>query len=143
MVRLRTGRRSVIGNGEASSPAAALESAVHAAVKQALDGDEGTADAYERVRSQCALPSPSARSATIAVCAVATQREGLLNRVAALLNPYEVTSFDYERSADGTRSRTLVGIVGSRAEVDRAAQKPRRVIGVADGVVRRADDLAT
>lgn len=142
VVRLRAGRRSVIGNGEGTTPSAALDSAANAAVRQALDDAEGPTDAYARVRSQCVMsPLASTRSATIEVTAAVTHREGLVNRIAALMNPYEVTSFEYERSADGTGSRTRVGIVGAPSDVDRAARKLRRVIGVVDVTINPAANL--
>lgn len=58
--------------------------------------------------------------------------DGLLGRIAVLLNNYEITSFSYVCEIDGPGADVLVTIRGTGASPVRLAARLRRVIGVTD-----------
>lgn len=76
-------------------------------------------------------PSPerwtAESSALIQVDAV--HHQGLVGRLAVLLNAHAVDEFHYDVSSDGS-ARLLVRVTGGTWQQDRVAARLRRVVGV-------------
>jgi hypothetical protein len=52
------------------------------------------------------------------------------SRIAAHINPFPVTDFAYHRSAVGDHARAALCLRGTPWQIERVAQKIRRVVGV-------------
>ena len=131
-IRVRFGDRRLIANGEAEDVASALDDAVRSAVKLICGYNQSLSlDLYHHLRAQCrGEGSNEGRDDPVSRLAVAAvHQDGLLGRIAVLLNAHEVTSFSYDAQADG-RARIAVDVQGGQWHVERVASKLRRVVGV-------------
>lgn len=86
-----------------------------------------TAVGVEAVRASMPVPVGSDHEC---VGVEAVHADGLMARIAALVNPFPVTAFTYRRSADGGKARAAICLEGTEWQVERVAHKIRRIIGV-------------
>lgn len=130
-VRLRMGDRRVLASGEAPDAESALDGALKSAL-EALSREQPVTEAprYERLRAQCGLPRRGGAGEGSQLVATAVHQDALLGRLAVSLNTHEIARFSYVVEPGGTRANVVVQVRGDRWDVERVANRLRRVIGV-------------
>ena len=136
-VRLRVGQRRVVASGEAADVEAALDDALKSAL-QVLSREQCFAEphGYERLRAQCGLSRRGDSSGEYQLRATAVHQDALLGRLAVLLNAHQIVRFSYVVEPGGSAAAVVVQVRGTRWDLERVANRLRRVVGVT-GVVEQ------
>ncbi len=145
VVRLRVGDMRRVFTGEASTVEEALDGALGTALVENADLGTGVPDEVRhRLRAECGLRSEAQiRPGHGRLVVSALDRGALLGRLTALMNTHDVTDFSYRLQPDSAHARVEVLVRGDQWQINRVAQKLRRVIGVMDVQVKTGADSAT
>lgn len=136
-VRLRMGDRRVVASGEARDAESALDGALKSAL-EVISREQPVAEppGYERLRAQCGLPRRAGCVEGSELVASAIHQDALLGRLAVSLNTHEIARFSYVVEPGGTHANVVVQVRGERWDVERVANRLRRVVGVTSVVER-------
>lgn len=122
IVRLRSGGDRLVVTGEAATPDAALLDALQAA---GMIIPDSSLDLGTSLPAHLRASSPSGN-----LTLEAAHNQGLVGRLAVMLNAHDVTSFSYRLHPEKQLVAVEMTVQGGDWHVSRVAHKLRRVIGV-------------
>jgi hypothetical protein len=143
IVRLRVGDRRIVFTGEASTVQEAIDGALRSALVETADRGTGTpAEVRRTLTAEYGQAAPLVEPGHGRLTVSALDRDALLGRLTALMNTHDVTDFGYRLQPDRVHARVEVVVKGDQRQIDRVANKVRRVIGVLDVQVKTGPDPA-